>query len=111
MKKYFYVLRPILAVNWIDAGYGVVPTEFGKLVEAVVPEGELKRAINDLIAAKARGFESSVGPRIESVSEYLEGELLRLTAEKPGNIRGTGDPEELNRVFYEVLAESWRVGA
>jgi predicted nucleotidyltransferase len=34
-KKYFYVLRPLLAIRWLEAGLGVVPTEFGQLVEKV----------------------------------------------------------------------------
>jgi predicted nucleotidyltransferase len=36
IKKYFYVLRPILAINWIERDLGVVPTEFQVLVEQVV---------------------------------------------------------------------------
>ena len=28
VKKYFYVLRPILAIKWIEQGYGVAPTSF-----------------------------------------------------------------------------------
>ncbi len=33
LKKYLYVLRPVLACLWIERGYGVVPIEFHKLVE------------------------------------------------------------------------------
>ena len=35
LKKYFYVLRPLLAVLWIERGLGVVPTEFCSLVEEI----------------------------------------------------------------------------
>lgn len=108
LKKYFYVLRPILAVNWIDAGYGVVPTEFGRLVDAMVREGELKRAIDDLLDAKTRGFESAVGPRIDPISRYLERELERLSAVRPENIKSPGNPNKLNELFREVLSESCR---
>ena len=27
-KKYFYVLRPVLAMNWIEQDLGVAPTDF-----------------------------------------------------------------------------------
>ena len=33
IKKYFYVLRPILAMNWIERVWGVVPTDFNILVD------------------------------------------------------------------------------
>lgn len=32
-KKYFYVLRPLLAVRWIERNLGGVPVEFSRLVE------------------------------------------------------------------------------
>ena len=36
VKKYFYVLRPVLAIQWLEANLGPVPTEFGILVDRVV---------------------------------------------------------------------------
>ena len=105
LKKYLYVLRPILAVNWIDAGYGMVPTEFGKLVDAIVREKELRRAINDLLEAKKQGFEESVGPRIEPISRYIESELERLIATRPENVKSTADPRKLNELFRAILSE------
>jgi predicted nucleotidyltransferase len=36
IKKYFYVLRPLLAVRWIERDLGVVPTEFQLLFDGIV---------------------------------------------------------------------------
>ena len=105
LKKYLYVLRPILAVNWIDAGYGVAPTEFGKLVDAIVQENELRRAINDLLEAKKQGFEQSVGPRIEPISRFIESEMERLITTDPENAKSAGDPHKLNELFRAILSE------
>ena len=105
LKKYLYVLRPVLAVKWIDAGYGVAPTEFGKLVDAIIHENELRRSINDLLEAKKQGFEQSVGPRIEPISRYLESELERLIATRPENVKSTADPRKLNELFRAILSE------
>lgn len=33
VKKYFYVLRPVLACRWIERGLGAVPMELPILVE------------------------------------------------------------------------------
>jgi predicted nucleotidyltransferase len=63
-KKYFYVLRPILAINWIEQGYGVAPTAFGTLVEQLVKDTVLLEAIQALIEQKRQGVELAEGPRI-----------------------------------------------
>ena len=89
----------------VDAGYGVVPTEFGKLVDAIVHENELKCAINDLLEAKKQGFEKSVGPRIGPISNFIEGELERLTAVRPEKIINAGNVDKLNELFRWVLTE------
>ena len=44
-KKYFYVLRPVLACNWIERGLGVVPMEFERLVDRLVDNPDLRREI------------------------------------------------------------------
>lgn len=77
-KKYFYVLRPILAINWIEQGYGVAPTAFGTLVERLVKDPALLAAIQALIEQKRQGVEMAEGPRIPAISEFIEGELTRL---------------------------------
>lgn len=36
LKKYLYVLRPLLAAQWIDAGRGMPPMRFADLADAMV---------------------------------------------------------------------------
>ena len=55
IKKYFYALRPVLACLWIEQGLGVVPTEFTKLVNRHLIEGNLRFAVDNLLAKKANG--------------------------------------------------------
>src|ERR1041385_1670822 len=55
VKKYFYVLRPILAIKWIEQGYGVAPTSFEMLLERIIPPSILKDEITTLIEQKSRG--------------------------------------------------------
>ncbi|MDP7412449.1 MAG: nucleotidyltransferase domain-containing protein [SAR202 cluster bacterium] len=57
IKKYFYVLRPLLAVNWIKQGRGVVPTEFDALVDRIVTSSTLRFEIEKPVAAKRLGEE------------------------------------------------------
>ncbi len=59
-KKYLYVLRPILACRWIEAGHGPVPMGMAVLVDALL-QGERKAAIQELIARKQQEKNSSEG--------------------------------------------------
>lgn len=107
VKKYFYVLRPLLAVRWIDANLGTVPTEFDRLVEAVVPSGAVLDAITNLVARKRVGLESDAEPRIAPLSEFIEADLARLEAETPTLMPPSGDVEVLNSLFREVLRDEF----
>jgi hypothetical protein len=103
-KKYFYVLRPVLACVWIERGLGVVPTEFQKLVDAVVEDPALRAAIDALLAAKKAGEELRKGPRNEVISSFVENELSRFNAAQLAPARDRS-PEALNRLFVETLVE------
>lgn len=103
-KKYFYVLRPVLACVWIERGLGVVPIEFEDLVAQVVDEAELKHEIDALLVKKRAGAELDRGPRNPILSGFLETELARLRAEAQPPAK-TRDPATLDSLFVEILRE------
>lgn len=106
VKKYFYVLRPVLACLWIERGYGVVPTEFRILVDRLVTDPALRAAIDELLARKRAGQELDQGPRIPRISEFLDRELSRLSAahQEPPETR---DPAALDALFVSTLVETY----
>ncbi|HET9216275.1 MAG TPA: nucleotidyltransferase domain-containing protein [Terriglobia bacterium] len=102
-KKYLYVLRPLLAVRWIESDLGLVPTEFSRLVERLVQDSKLRLAIDGLLDEKRRGSELDRGPRIEPISAFIEEQLARFD-ENPLPSRPEMPPTEpFNRVFREAL--------
>lgn len=104
VKKYFYVLRPVLACIWIESGLGMVPTEFEALVDKVVKRQELREAIDRLLIKKKAGKELDTGERIPVIADFLDAEISRLTAanERPAL---TEDYEKLDTLFIETLKE------
>jgi predicted nucleotidyltransferase len=102
-KKYFYVLRPVLACLWIEQGLGVVPIEFGKLVDRVV-DRDLRSEIEALLEAKRSGAELDRGPRNRIISDFLERQFARLRAETQ-TPASTRDPAALDRLFVDILKE------
>jgi predicted nucleotidyltransferase len=103
-KKYFYVLRPVLACLWLEQGRGPVPTEFQTLVDTLVPSGPLRDAINELLANKREGRELDDGPRIPVFHEFLETQLARLeqsTQQMPAP--DAKDVDKLDTFFRSVI--------
>lgn len=77
LKKYFYVLRPLLAIRWLEQGRGMVPMLFREMLDAVLPEEDVRRCIDDLLAAKTGGVELDDGPRVPTLNDFIEAELSR----------------------------------
>lgn len=110
IKKYLYVLRPLLAIRWLERGLGVVPTEFEKLLTRVVDEPETLNVIRDLLHKKRRGLEIDRGPRIDVISSFIESELERLEEVNFGEKPPPPPVEPFDRVFRETLMSSWHNG-
>ncbi|HYX71998.1 MAG TPA: nucleotidyltransferase domain-containing protein [Nitrososphaera sp.] len=104
VKKYFYVLRPLLAINWIEKESDVVPMEFGVLVERCVKTPELKEAIENLLERKKRGHELDREPKIKIISDFVESELERLETKVMGSAPKP-NTEILNELFRMALNE------
>ena len=110
-KKHLYVLRPVLAILWIERGLGVVPTPFQTAVDAVVDDPGVRAAIDRLLEAKRAGKELDSGPRIPAIAEFLEKELERLT-NHGGEVVGNNAPRKvLNKVLREGISTAWRQDA
>ena len=106
IKKYFYVLRPILACMWIENGFGVVPTEFRILVEHLINDKHLENAIAQLIEQKKSGRELDQGARINEISDFINHQLSRLSVNQK-KTSSTNDPQELDTLFVELLEETY----
>ncbi|MFL6253942.1 MAG: DNA polymerase beta superfamily protein [Pyrinomonadaceae bacterium] len=110
VKKYFYVLRPVLAIKWIEECDEVVPTEFGVLVERIIKDEGLKAIIADLIERKRQGQELDRGPVIPQISEFIRAELERLETTSADFRTPKTTTERLNEVFRASLSEAWGDG-
>jgi uncharacterized protein len=106
IKKYFYVLRPVLACMWIEQGLGVVPMEFEMLVDRLITDTSLRKAINRLLILKRDGQELDKGKRIDELSEFIDQQISRLSIgdQRPPH---TKDPKTLDALFIEILIETY----
>lgn len=101
-KKYFYVLRPILACKWIEKKACPPPVLFQELVDEVL-ELEYKEMVCQLVNIKMQMAESEKAPRIDRLNTYIEKELAyyKKTIDAMADDR-TADWTELNTLFINL---------
>ena len=103
-KKYFYVLRPILACKWILRTHTKPPMRFSELVDAEL-EDSLKPVVERLLDLKMNAPEIKEIPRVEEINVYLDRAIEALKNEIaafPAEHRADWDP--LNQLFLNTLA-------
>ena len=102
-KKYFYVLRPLLACRWILERGTPPPMLFTDLVETQL-EPELRPVVEDLLRVKMDTLEIGLVPRIDALNVFIEENLAILRALVEALPREPQrDWEPLNQMFLSAL--------
>jgi predicted nucleotidyltransferase len=103
-KKYFYVLRPLLAVRWIETHGTPAPIEFHKLLPLLDGQHELVADIQRLLEQKRATPELGLAPQIASIHAFIEAELQRLEGLEPEPMQPSIDATgRLNELFAHYL--------
>lgn len=102
-KKYFYVLRPILACKWILEKGTPLPMLFTELVKSELPD-DLSETVYQLLDLKMNSPEIKEIPRIDQLNRYLDAGIVSVKEqiEKLPNTP-VQDWNELNELFFSVL--------
>lgn len=102
-KKYFYVLRPILAAKWIMKYNTIPPIEFKALLDEVL-DNNLRPILYDLMEKKKSTNELDLIDKIVELNIYIEKELLELENMAQGIIEKRDNQwEPLNKFFLSLL--------
>lgn len=106
LKKYFYVLRPLLAVRWLERYGKAAPIEFGKLLHLIADQPQLVAAISELMEQKRVAPEMGLSAPVPVIHAFIEGELTRLETATPERCQRASPLPELNKLFHAVLRET-----
>ena len=108
VKKYFYVLRPILACDWIRQTNTMAPMEFQKLLASQVSDRKIENEIQSLLARKMAGEELNEEPKIQILNDFL-GQRINYYNEYVGSLGRTKHPDTilLNELFKQTIIEAW----
>ncbi|GIN68877.1 hypothetical protein J41TS2_42980 [Bacillus sonorensis] len=108
IKKYFYVLRPLLACKWIETRQTVPPIEIRVLMDELLEDGRLKTEILKLLERKKQGQEFQLEPQHPVLLEFIKNEMKRLQPAAKASKPNTEDLTPLlDRLFRETLDEVW----
>lgn len=102
LKKYLYVLRPLLATLWIEQGRGIAPMPFQALVDALVSDPALIEAIEQLLAHKRAAKEAEYAHPLPILNSFIDKELTRLESILPPPIQ-ENDFSGLDSFLLEVV--------
>lgn len=103
LKKYFYVLRPLLACKWIIKKQTPPPMLFSELMEECL-DSEIESEVEDLLNKKKNTPEIGVGKRIDKLNTYLlktMEELEKTISLLPKD--STCSMQELNKLFLKLV--------
>ena len=104
LKKYFYVLRPVLAARWITKRHCPPPMLFTELADAML-DPSMRTEIDRLLELKMQTPEIGNGAQIPALNAYLErtiAELENYVAQL--SQERENDWQQLDRIFLEGIA-------
>lgn len=104
LKKYFYVLRPLLAARWVARTGKAAPIEFDRLL-TMLDDQDVLADIDRLLQQKRAAPELGLAPAVSSINAFIEAELEAMPADIPGRPHGAHAIAALNALFHEVLRE------
>jgi len=108
IKKYFYMLRPLLACRWILAHATMAPMEFLTLLEDVRLESAVRTEIDKLLARKLRGEEMKRELSIAILNSHIENEIKFFNEYVSGVPNAAWhDSDALNKLCADTVKEVW----
>lgn len=103
-KKYFYVLRPVLACRWVMEKKTQPPMLFSELAGAQLP-AQLRDEVDMLLDLKMNSPEIREIPRIDKLNDFLDSEIADIKSRLSQMEEGRhSDWQQLNALFLSALA-------
>jgi uncharacterized protein len=103
IKKYFYILRPLLAAIWAADRRSVPPMEFKPLLTQIEDNQILMAAIYQLWSEKEKAPEGYLIPLVPAIQTFIEQEMERCRETASGMEELYADDSALNLFFNEII--------
>ena len=100
-KKYLYVLRPILAAQWVLQREDAPPMPFEQLADVLVTDAAVRLDIAELLAQKRQAGEQEWLPARPRLNAFIDEALARLHQAQPAI--GQPDLAPLDRLLADTV--------
>lgn len=107
LKKYFYVMRPLLAIRWIETHKAPPPIEFERLLAGLQARPDLLADVSALLERKKASAEMDIAAPFPRLNQYIEAELDRLEGFGKEPIDKSSELELVNELFRSLVAQTW----
>lgn len=101
-KKYFYVLRPVLACRWVLDHNTPPPMLFSELADAELPDA-LRPKVEQLLDLKMNSPEVKEIPRIDAINMYLDESVAEIKSRVADIKDSNNEWNTLNELFLNAL--------
>lgn len=105
IKKYFYVLRPILCARYIVRNKTQPPMVFDELVEKELPSN-LRVHVEKLLEKKKNTKEMGLEPRIRELDAFIDEELISIKEVADKTEVNKKDGNALNEYFIKLVRDN-----
>jgi predicted nucleotidyltransferase len=102
IKRYFYILRPLLAATWVCRKKTMPPMTFTGLLD-LVPPSEARTALGTLVTLKASVPESHVIKPIPVIEEFIKSLRSECESSSSEISSSKGDIKDLDAFFRGSL--------
>jgi len=104
IKKYFYVLRPLLACMWIEKYSKTPRLNFQDLIKELEIGEQLLNSIAVLLKDKKTGIESGYGPKIPEINNFIQNKIEHFTEKSSSfNPADKPSPVKLDELFFTLI--------
>lgn len=105
LKKYFYIVRPAMAIRWIRLNPDKVPPmNFFDLMDGIGLDEDLKHALDALLLAKSKSKEVGLAPRVAIIDAFITAEF-DWAKEAVNSIKAnrTHRTDDANTLFRDIV--------
>lgn len=103
LKKYFYVLRPLLAIKWLEKYQTPAPIEFDRLRELLADQPSVNEEVSRLLEQKKQALEKQLIPQVKALNEFVETKLTHYEQHKFQETEKSPDIGRFNQLFRRYL--------
>ncbi|MET1254961.1 nucleotidyltransferase domain-containing protein [Aliikangiella maris] len=105
LKKYFYVLRPLFAMRWLEKKLTKIPMQFNELLNSMCDNKQVRSLIEELLIIKESVDEKYYQPAQPMLNKYIENELNNIEQRAQTLDKNIKDYHAINQFFIRWLGQ------